>query len=253
MEDIYWREGRPEWPATPVEYDFYKDIWPVLKSAALISWTNNAALQGHGEWSTILRVITILTKAGPSSNGHFSSEKVVAILRSNNTEKKNTLKTRIFEKLRKPDNEDPSQADTRYMPRLSGDKGKSHAILFKRDLTPCYCSDDMPVPGTFPPGLQPDIERFAALTKLQYERFREWKDDTEFRLPIGPEPSYQKLEDFQKKYQPEYLTRAILGTTIGDSLHPGIEMHWSAKLPSTMGLAAASSITYSHDSFDSMT
>ena len=138
------------------------------------------------------------------------------------------------------------------MPRLSGDKGKSHVMLFERDLMPCYCSGDMPDPGSFPSGLQPDIKTFASLTKLQYERFRKWKDDTDFKLT--PVPIYQKLEDLSEglaKDQPEYLTRAILETTIGDPLFPGIEMYWFAKLSSTVSLAATSFVTHNHDSFDS--
>ncbi|KAM6493633.1 hypothetical protein JOM56_009994 [Amanita muscaria] len=201
MEDLYWRGGQPGWPDKPVVFDFLKDIWPVLNSAASISWTNNSALQGHG----------------PSSNGHFSSKKVIEIFQGGDTKKKNDLKTRIFEKLRKPDYEDPSQADGRYMPRLSGDNG------------------DMPDPGQFPSGLKPDIKRFAALTKLQYERFRKWKDDAAFTLPTPwlPEPQQEKIEDLTKNDQPEYLTRASLETTIGDPLFPGIETYWFAKLSST--------------------
>ncbi|KIL59196.1 hypothetical protein M378DRAFT_1016847 [Amanita muscaria Koide BX008] len=201
MEDLYWRGGQSDWPDKPVVFDFLKDIWPVLNSAASISWTNNSALQGHG----------------PSSNGHFSSKKVLEIFQKGSTKEKNDLKTRIFEKLRKPDYEDPSQADGRYMPRLSGDNG------------------DMPDPGQFPSGLQPDIKRFAALTKLQYERFRKWKDDTAFTLSDhwSPEPQQEKIEDLTKEDQPEYLTRASLETTIGDPLFPGIETYWFAKLSST--------------------
>lgn len=201
MEDLYWRGGQPGWPDKPVVFDFLKDIWPVLNSAASISWTNNSALQGHG----------------PSSNGHFSSKKVLEIFEKGSTKEKNDLKTRIFEKLRKPDYEDPSQADGRYMPRLSGDNG------------------DMPDPGQFPSGLQPDIKRFAALTKLQYERFRKWKDDAAFTLPDpwSPEPHQEKIENLTVKDQPEYLTRASLETTIGDPLFPGIETYWFAKLSST--------------------
>ncbi|KXN92835.1 L-lysine 6-oxidase [Leucoagaricus sp. SymC.cos] len=205
MEYIYWHKAGE--PASGAQYDFSKDIWPVLNSAASASWTNNTALQGHG----------------PSSNGHFSSDAVINILKGSDATKRNDLKTRIFERLRKPDYKDPSQADARFMPRLSGDNG------------------DMPDPGTFPSRLQPDIKRFAALTKLQYERFRTWKNDGQALPPTwSPEPTQKKLEDVvNKKDQPDFLTRAILESTVGDPLLPGIEMYWSAKSSSVYDFRAS--------------
>jgi len=105
------------------------------------------------------------------------------------------------------------------MPLLSGDAG------------------DMVDSGLFPRRLQPDARRFAALTPLQYERFKIWKehdgffltDDASGRLPV-PKP---KLEEITIGEQPGELTRAILESTTGDPLYPGIEMYWVAKLATT--------------------
>ena len=95
-------------------------------------------------------------------------------------------------------------------------------------------------PGDFPRNLQPDARRFAALTNLQYERFEIWKDDDEFYLEgdatRNPPPPESKLENINTIEQPEELTRAILESTIGDPLYPGIEMYWIAKLETTVGL-----------------
>lgn len=95
----------------------------------------------------------------------------------------------------------------------------------------------MLVPGQFPPNLKPDARRFAALTKLQYERFKIWKDDDNFHLTGDNPPVPQsKLENLPAAEQPEQLTRAILEPTVGDSLLPGIEMHWIAKSATTVGV-----------------
>lgn len=97
----------------------------------------------------------------------------------------------------------------------------------------------MPDPGEFPRNLRPDARRFAALTKLQYDRFEIWKNDDEFHLDATggepPNPKY-KLEDIDLDKQPGELTRAILESTSGDPLYPGIEMYWIAKLKTTVGL-----------------
>ncbi|KAJ3568660.1 hypothetical protein NP233_g5566 [Leucocoprinus birnbaumii] len=211
MEDIYWRNQGDDnnWGIDSTTYDFTKDIWPVLKSAALISWTNDVALQGHG----------------PTTNGHFSSKSIIDILKGDDKTRRSNLKTRVVEKLRKPDYEDPREADARWMPRLSGDNG------------------DMPDPGSFPAGLQPDIKRFAALTKLQYERFQRWKEDEDpLNSDWSPEPAHENLERYELSDQPEYLTRAILESTIGDPLFPGIEMFWIAKLKTTYDLTVPTSL-----------
>ena len=70
------------------------------------------------------------------------------------------------------------------------------------------------------------ISRFASLTTLQYERFKRWAQG-DFSSAV-PKP-LSKLEDVPVAKQPEYLTRAMLSTTIGDPLYPGIETYWIAK------------------------
>jgi hypothetical protein len=90
----------------------------------------------------------------------------------------------------------------------------------------------MPEPGQISEDTEP-IKRFAALTKLQYDRFKAWKGG-KFAV-IAPTLS-NKIEDVRLSDQPRYLTRAHLELTIGDPLYPGIEMWWLAKLPETVGL-----------------
>ena len=96
---------------------------------------------------------------------------------------------------------------------------------------------ELPEPGTFTSNLQPDVRKFAALTKLQHDRFRIWTNDDNFHLPdngVLPIPR-ERLEDVDLNDQPGELTRAILETAIGDPLYPGIEMYWIAKLNTTVG------------------
>ncbi|EDR13863.1 uncharacterized protein LACBIDRAFT_304964 [Laccaria bicolor S238N-H82] len=211
IENIYREEEHPLVPRPTVHsLDFWKHIWPILLSASSLSWTNNQAFQGHGV----------------SSNGHYNFWQVLELFVGDAGDdvelmnKRKYFKSRIFEKLRKPlnrHNPDQLQADTRYMPRLSGDAG------------------ELPEPGTFTSNLQPDARKFAALTKLQHDRFRIWTNDDTFHLPadgVLPIPR-ERLEDVDLKDQTEELTRAILETAIGDPLYPGIEMYWIAKLNTT--------------------
>jgi len=206
MENIYREANNARVPApTEANLDFWKHIWPVLHSASSMSWTNNTALQGHGS----------------SSNGHYEAQRLFDLFQGVNAAKiqeRKQFKSRIFEKLRKPLNStepDDIQADARYMPRLSGDAG------------------DMPDPGSMPRDLKPDARRFASLTKLQYDRFKIWKNNDNFHLTTNIPPLVLNLEEIPLLRQTEELTRAILESTMGDPLYPGIEMYWIAKSTTT--------------------
>ena len=75
------------------------------------------------------------------------------------------------------------------------------------------------------------IERYAALTKLQYDRFKAWKDGNfTVGTPLGTKSA---IEDYPPGEQPALLSRAMLEQTIGDPLYPGIEVFWIGKLDET--------------------
>jgi hypothetical protein len=74
------------------------------------------------------------------------------------------------------------------------------------------------------------IKRFASLTKLQYERFVEWKDG-KFSPARPTWTKYNWFENIPLALQPTCLTRAALEHTVGEPLYPGIEVHWSARDP----------------------
>ncbi|KAI0027075.1 hypothetical protein K488DRAFT_81233 [Vararia minispora EC-137] len=173
--------------------DFYKDIWPVLSGTYKLSWVNEKASQGHGF---------------QTYGNYYGREQEL----SSNTSDSAALRQYIFSRLREPNFKNPGQAHTIFMPRLSGDNGIH--------LTP-----DEPDSGA--------LTRFAALTELQYERFRAWKDgDFDKGTPFDK----KAIEDYEVSEQPVMLTRAALETTVGDPLYPGIEMFWIAKLAETYRL-----------------
>jgi hypothetical protein len=167
--------------------EFYRDIWPVLSGTYALSWVNGKAFQGHG----------------PGGKGDFLPLEVQL---SEPNPIYLELRQQIFDRLRNPNTENDEEATTKFMPRLSGDDG------------------DAIEPGDIYEKPKP-IRRFAALTKLQYARFEQWKDGNF----ITGSPHTQAGFNSNVHVQPEYLTRAVLEQTIGDPLYPGIEMWWIAK------------------------
>jgi hypothetical protein len=190
-EDIPWRLDN--------KVQFYEHIWPILRATYGLSWVNEYAYQGHG----------------PTGKGNFLplKENLGAVTPQ---ERRNhqDLRDHVFQRLRKPDYQDISQACTKFMPRLSGDGG------------------DCPEPGG--PRIPGNtITQFAALTKLQYKRFKKWRDgvyetDLPFWIPANGTP-YAKINEAPMKDQPWLLTLAALEHTVGDPLAPGIELGWRAK------------------------
>ncbi|EJF58812.1 hypothetical protein DICSQDRAFT_172636 [Dichomitus squalens LYAD-421 SS1] len=175
--------------------DFYKDIWPVVSGTYKLSWVNEKAFQGHG----------------PAGFGNFWPQEPQ--LSSTEIQYK-ALREHIFGRLREPDYRNKDQAHVIFMPRLSGDRG------------------DALEPGVVPHEVS--IQRFAALTALQYERFRDWKDG---KFTKGAPFTKKAIEEYDLQEQPIMLTRAILEQSIGDPLYPGIEVYWIAKLAETFDTA----------------
>ena len=135
--------------------------------------------------------------------------------------KQTALRAHIFGRIRMPDYSNPDQASIKWMPRLSGNGGDAieAGTIQTMDRYPNA------------------IRRFASLTALQYNRFKLWTDGKfttgpyPERRPEAAETGPMRLEDAPRSKQPEYLTRAILETTIGDPLFPGIEAYWIMATP----------------------
>ncbi len=83
-------------------------------------------------------------------------------------------------------------------------------------------------PGTTNNIIGEPIQRFSALTEVQYNRFKDWKDG---KFVTGtPYGTKKWIEEYDKAERPVLLPRAMLEPTFGDPLYPGIEMYWIAKL-----------------------
>ncbi|TFK38751.1 hypothetical protein BDQ12DRAFT_605201 [Crucibulum laeve] len=195
---ISWRGGDP--------VEFYENIWPVLQSTYGLSWVNEQGFQGHGV----------------AGKGNFLLfEKVLG---TPDGEDSRILRDHIFERLRKPNEEDPSEASTKFMPRLSGDDGDA--------LEP---GENLSHESTTPP-----IRRFAALTELQYTRFKQWREGKfKSSQPFWKKQDgtpYANIEAAPLQFQPWLLTFAALEHTVGEPLYPGIEMYWLAKEASIYNL-----------------
>ncbi|KIK63447.1 hypothetical protein GYMLUDRAFT_197055 [Collybiopsis luxurians FD-317 M1] len=170
--------------------NFYKDIWPVILATYKLSWVDINAFQGHGT----------------GAYGNFQSRETKL---SDPSSANAGLREYIFNRLREPNFRNENQAKTEFMPRLSGDNGDA--------IEP---GDDSNVTGK-------PIERFAALTELQYNRFKCWKDGN---FETGKPFDKTTIEEYPLENQPLMLTVAMLETTVGNPLYPGIETYWIAKL-----------------------
>ncbi|KAL4065368.1 hypothetical protein V8B97DRAFT_2016672 [Scleroderma yunnanense] len=176
--------------------NFYLDIWPVMHSAYALSWVNKDAYEGHGV----------------GGKGNFLP--MESQLKSKGDDSR-LLREHVFHRLRLPDYEDINQANTMYMPRLSGNNGDS--IEPGMNLWP----GDTEVPP---------IKRFASLTKLQYNRFKAWKEGNFVTTPL-PWSKFTSFDQVPAQEQPAFLTRAALEHTIGEPFFPGLEMTWISRLP----------------------
>ncbi|GJE98564.1 LodA-like domain-containing protein [Phanerochaete sordida] len=176
--------------------DFYKDIWPVLMTTYNLSWVNEKVFQGHGPgaFGDFQPLEPLLSSTGPESQA---------------------FREHVFGKLREPDFRNKAMSHAQLMPRLSGDDGNA----LEPGIVPSLVTAGEP------------IRRFAALTRLQYDRFEAWKNGVFVRgKPLGT-PTV--LEDYPPDEQPMVLTRAALEQAIGDPLFPGVEAFWIAKLDET--------------------
>ncbi|KAF9803150.1 hypothetical protein IEO21_09749 [Rhodonia placenta] len=190
IEDIYVEAKGWKAPST---VQFYEHIWPALGGTYELSWVNQQAFQGHG----------------PAGMGNFIPLEGDLASKDASHDK---LRREVFKRLRKPQYEDPAQASTMYMPRLSGDDG------------------DAIEPGQVIPSTGVPIKRFSALTGLQYSRFEKWAAGT-FSADPPRWKDYESIEKVPLQLQPLALTLAALEHSTGDPLYPGLETYWIAKDP----------------------
>jgi hypothetical protein len=162
---------------------FARDIYPILRSASLMSWVSARASLGHS----------------PGRGGYHLSADLLRLLGNNdpgNTDAAR-MRARIFSRIRNPEYYDITNETGQDMPRLPMQVVES--------------------PQGNSEGMQWDI---AAVTPLQYAQLGKWAEG-DFDADGVPAP--RSLEEMPVAEQPAALDRAALEATCGTPFFPGIE------------------------------
>src|SRR5262249_10953543 len=188
---------------------YYRDIHPILSRAAETSWVNEEAQRGHGYDKRMDFRNTRGQK--PPKGTHRAKAKVNAallalpVLASPNAGDMD--RAFIFSHIREPLRDDncddldaADQANTSYMPLLSGDGGD------RAEGKPCTWLSVLP---------------------SQYRKFTLWKDG---KFTTGRKPEFPPLEEIRDPdEQTEALQRAALEPCVGGAFYPGVEASWIVK------------------------
>ncbi len=162
---------------------FARDIFPIFRSASLLSWVSARASLGHS----------------PGRAGYSLSGDLLRLLADNdpsNTDASRT-RTRIFARIRNPEYYDITNDSAQDMPRLPMEMVES----------PQANSNGMPW----------DV---GAVTPLQYAQLREWAAGN---FEADGVPAYVPFDQIEIGARPEALDRAALEATCGTPFFPGIE------------------------------
>jgi hypothetical protein len=162
---------------------FARDIWPILRSASLLSWVSARASLGHS--------------AG--RGGYYLSEDLLRLMASNDPGDADArrMRQRVFSRIRDPLSYDITNESSQDMPRLPMQVIES--------------------PGGDEQGIPWDI---GAVTPLQYARLRKWADGD---FEADGVPTFVPLDRLSVADQPAALDRAALEATCGTPFFPGIE------------------------------
>ena len=128
MEEVYEQKKRGPTYQVP-EPNFYEHIWDIFDSTWVMSWLNGHAKWAHGMYHCILlycprdELVTIGAKA--MAYPFHSKEEIL----SNPGSESRIERQRVFKAIRVPvvpkyEDRRRQQANSRYMPRMSGDGGK---------------------------------------------------------------------------------------------------------------------------------
>lgn len=187
--------------------EYYRDICPILRRAANMTWVNDEAKRGHGfdkRWDFNMQGDRVRRESGKKkiaskfrvTEALLSSRKLAAP--GDDAE----YRRAIFSRLRRPVNklmesgqyseEAKRQANYDYMPPLSGDGG---------DRTPG----------------EPDT--WLSVLPSQYRKFEKWSIGD---FEVDNQPVCLSIDD-EPEAQTEALQRAALEPCIGGPFHPGIE------------------------------
>jgi len=177
----------------PAEVSYFRDIRPVLQAAVDSAWINPWAAKGHG----------------PLKGGNFLLPEIESHLKhpkAENEDENKRYRERVFFRLRVPQEKYPTtledydstsygQANTYFMPMLSGDNG---------DIS------------------QSDPSTFLTLSLASYNKFKDWCDG---KFVTGEAPKdYENFSDIPVQERPEALQEASLEWGIGGPFFPGMEL-----------------------------
>jgi hypothetical protein len=177
------------WLTRPGTVSFTRDVYPIFARLVGYQWVNAIALRGHG----------------PGKPGNLLEQ--LAMLSDNSATAKPS-RSRVFQRIRKPspanEQEAEEQANSFFMPQLSGDGG---------DQT-------MKDPSTW-----------LKILSSQYEILERWADgDFEADWP-GSVPVPPTFADIPTSERPAALDRAALEHCVGGPFYPGIEMTYISRDP----------------------
>jgi hypothetical protein len=167
--------------------EFWRDIYPIMAAVDGYTWVSGIALRGHGA----------------NKPGEFLTDDVLAAISDPRSSDGGRQRTAVFKMIRTPSRPDGDtdenqkrrtlQANTYFMPPLSGDEGDR-------------------VDG------EPDT--WLTVTRLQYEHLERW---AHHRFKTGDRPERPRLPPLLQD-QPMALTRNSLERCVGGAFFPGIEM-----------------------------
>jgi hypothetical protein len=199
------------WIKDAADVCYFRDIYPILWRAAETSWVNAEARRGHGydkrgDFRTAKdgaqpteEKRNERTHSGPTSGGRTKVNAALLASHVLATADNSGNRDRIFRRIRNPllDEADAAdQANTGFMPLLSGDDG---------DRT------------------EGEPRTWLSVLPSQYRKLKLWRDG---KFSPGRKPKFPPLERMDPDEQVEALQRAALEPCVGGAFYPGIEAPW---------------------------
>lgn len=198
------------------DIEFYRDVYPTLKTVTDYAWVNEKAYQGHA----------------PGKVGDFLTDRSLPIFSNPLSKMSNFFRLAVFRFLRKPEQltpmvpPPPFSFDAKEIPDGGIQTGTLMPHLFGEGGSPLENGFN----GTnFP-------NQWLSLTPQQLWKFQEWVNGNYSggTPPTSDVPTKGKtLNDVCKNVadQPAALNFSALEPTVGGGFHPGIELTYYMKEP----------------------
>jgi len=198
-----------EWIEDYHDVTYFRDIHPLLCRAAETSWVNEEAQRGHG-YDKRMDFHNSRGQKPPKNVKRAKAKINTAMLASPalaSPDAGDMYRALIFSHIREPlcdddcdDTDAAEQANTSFMPLLSGDDGD------RTEGAPCTWLSVLP---------------------SQYRKLTLWKDG---KFTSGRKPEFPPLEEIRDPdAQTEALQRAALEPCVGGAFYPGVEVSWTVK------------------------